>query len=373
MQSTNSKAITLNNTQTLKWPEVYSLAALNAAVVISWIAYHEYQPTLIQKFDFHSLAEFLVGAKAIILIIIPVFAGYLADRMMNKNGKYFIIYTVGIGATAMIFMTVATIIAAGPLSAIKPALPIMIVLWLIAMNLFISPANSMIEAFAPAQQLPKVMGVLFLVTELIYSLEPLVVELVHFFGETLTFIVGGILISTTGFIFHKVSSDEVIQRKKEQSEHKSDKLLLPAVVAIILVGMELGIGKAFLTEFVPSHFNDHFAELKGYAEYISFGLLGLSAIIAFIISRYSQKLNITKTIIVSFITLVVAALLLLFVSNYIIAVFAAFVVAVSFSFVNISGLPYVFKNIPSKYITYGVGLFIGASEIFTGLFEYYFH
>ena len=52
----------------------------------------------------------------------------------------------------MVFMVVATIIGAGPLSAVKPMLPFMIVIWLISMNLFISPANSMIEAFAPAHK-----------------------------------------------------------------------------------------------------------------------------------------------------------------------------------------------------------------------------
>ncbi len=361
------------HTTTLKWPEVYSLAALNAAVVISWIAYHEYQPTLIQNFDFHSLAEFLVGAKAIILIIIPAIAGYVADKLMNKNGKYFIVFSVGIGATAMIFMTVATIIAAGPLSAIRPFLPIMIVLWLVAMNLFISPANSMVEAFAPAQKLPQVMGVLFLVTELIYALEPLVVSLVHFFGDTLTFIVGGVLISGTGFIFHKVSSNEVIQRKQQQSEHKSDKLYIPALIAIIICGIELGIGKAFLTEYVPNHFNDHFEALKGSAEYLSFGLLGLSAILAFLISRKVTNLNINKTLVINFIILGVAGLVLFLATNYILAIAGAFTIAVCFSFINIAGLPYVFKSMPSKFITYGVGIFIGASEIFTGLFEIYYH
>ena len=190
----------------LKWKEVYSLAALNAAVVISWIAYHEYQPVLIEKFDFTSLKSFLLIAQAVILVTIPPLAGLLADRIMKKSGKFFTIFTIGIGVTAMVFMVVATIIGAGPLSSVKPLLPFMIIIWLVAMNLIISPANSMIEAFAPAQKLPVVMGVLFLVTELIYALEPAVVGLVHFFGDTLTFVVGGILIAGTGFLFHYVSS-----------------------------------------------------------------------------------------------------------------------------------------------------------------------
>jgi len=361
------------NAGSLKWPEVYSLAALNAAVVISWIAYHEYQPTLIEKFNFESLAEFLVITKAIVLVVIPVFAGWIADRLMNKNGKYFIVFSVGIGATAMIFMTVATIIAMGPLSAIKPILPFMIVLWLVAMNLFISPANSMIESFAPVQDLPKVMGVLFLVTELIYALEPLVVGLVRFFGDTLTFVVGGVLISGTGFIFHKVSSNEVIQRRQQQSSQKSEKLSITAVIAIMVVGLELGLGKAFLVEFVPNHFALNFQPIAEYANFISFGFLGLSAIVGFLISRNIGGIPILKTLKISSIVLVVGVIGLLTAGHYIVALVAGLVVAVCFSFLNISGLPFVFRSIPAKYITYGVGVFIGASELFNGLFEYYYH
>ena len=134
---------------------------------------------------------------------------------MKKNGKHMIIFTVGIGATAMVFMVVATMIGTAHLVDVSGIIPFMIVIWLISMNLFISPANSMIEAFAPAKQLPIVMGVLFLVTELLYALEPVVVALVTFFGDTLTFVVGGILIGGTGFIFHRVSRDEVLQRKTD--------------------------------------------------------------------------------------------------------------------------------------------------------------
>ena len=97
-----------------------------------------------------------------------------------------IIFTVGIGVTAMIFMVVASMISTAHLVDMRTILPIMIVLWLISMNIFISPANSMIEAFAPAKKLPIVMGFLFMVIELIYALEPLVVALVQFFGDTLT-------------------------------------------------------------------------------------------------------------------------------------------------------------------------------------------
>jgi hypothetical protein len=90
-----------------------------------------------------SLTLLLVVSKALILVFIPPVAGLIADRVLRKGGTYFTVFTSGIGMTAMTFMIVASIIHIGPHSAISSILPVMVVLWLISMNIFHSPANSM--------------------------------------------------------------------------------------------------------------------------------------------------------------------------------------------------------------------------------------
>ena len=150
------------------------------------------------------------------------------------------------------------------------------------------------------------MGVLFLVTELLYALEPVIVSLVHVFGDTLTFVVGGILIAGTGFLFHKVSSDEVIQRKQELIESpKITNQSVMSYVTILIIGLVLGVGKGFLVEFVPDHIETNFKSIGEYGGYISFGFLGFSAILAFAISNYVSKQKLQNVIIVGFAVLVV--------------------------------------------------------------------
>ena len=364
---------TISEKDQLKWPEVYSLAALNAAVVISWIAYHEYQPILIEKFQFHDLASFLVITKAVVLVVIPPLAGWLADIILKKNGKFFTVFTVGVGATAMIFMVVATIIGAGVLSEIKALLPFMIVFWLIAMNLFISPANSMIESFAPVQKLPLVMGVLFLTTELLYALEPLIVELVHFFGDTLTFVVGGVLIAGTGFLFYRVSSDEVMSRRKEVVEGKNQKKVSTLSYAVILLaGLQLGLAKALLIEFFPENIENRFPAQADVADIVTFGLLGFSAILAFVASKFIGKFKPLKVLTYAFYVVLAGGVLMFVSPNFALTIFSAVVVAAAFSLINITGLPFVISNLSARHITYGVGMFIGASELFSGLLELYY-
>ncbi len=357
----------------VKWPEIFSLGGLSAAVAISWIAYHEYQPILLRDFDFHHLSSFLVLSKALILILTPPLAGLLADYLLQTKGKYFTLFTVGIGATAMIFMIVASIIGAGPASGIEPFLPYMIVLWLVSMNLFVSPAYSMIEAFAPLQKLPVVMGFIFMVTELIYALEPVVVALVQFFGDTLTFVVGGVLISVSGYIFHKISSNEVMSRKKELMEETSKPVSVSSYFSIIIVGLVLGIGKALLIEFFPEFIDTRFPEFSHAGGIAAFMLMGLAAVLAFLFSGYVVKVGVKKVLQGSFIALVSGFLILLVSSSFWIAVVAGVIIAVAFSLINVSGLPYAIDKLSVKHITYGVGIYIGASEIFAGLLEIYFH
>ncbi len=364
-------SIAIEQNRTLKWPEIYSLAALNAAVVISWIAYHEYQPVLIERFNFHGLVDFMIASKAIILVVVPPIAGWLADKILEKNGKFFTMFTIGIGATAMTFMVVASLIGAAPIQAAKSALPIMIVLWLIAMNLFISPANSMIEAFAPAKQLPIVVGFLFLITELIYALEPVIVKLLRFFGDTLTFFVGGVLISVSGYIFHRVSSNEVMLRKQELVERPARQVRPIAYLAIVMVGLQLGLGKAFLVEFFPHAMSERFTNYADIADYIALGLLAFSAFLAFAVGKFVAKKGSRKVIPLSAGVLGLGILLILFGHHPILYLAGGGVTACSFSFLNVSGLPFAIQNLSIKHITYGVGVFIGASELFTGLFEYY--
>ena len=355
-----------SHNEEIKWPEILSLAGLNAAIVISWIAYHEYQPVLLEQFEFQSLASTLTLAKAVVLVLIPAIAGKIADMLLKKNGKYFTLFTVGIGSTAMIFMAVATIIQSGPLSAIKPFLPFMIVLWLIAMNLFISPANSMIETFAPAKKLPIIMGVLFLTTEIIYSLEPVVIALVQFFGDTMTFIVGAILVGGTGFLFQKISANEVVARKSELAEAKKESAGASGILAIIIVGLVLGLGKAILVEILPGAL-DAFGFKS--SRIISLSLLAFAAVLGFALSRPIAKMNLQKVIIFGFATLLVGAVMVGANMNLILTLSGAAIVAIAFSVLNISGLPFAFKHLSARNVTYGVGIYIGATELFGGIVE----
>ncbi len=65
--------------QTIHWRQIWSLIALNASIIISWIAYHNYQSQLLEQFNYQHYEGFLQKAKLYILLVIPPLAGFLSD------------------------------------------------------------------------------------------------------------------------------------------------------------------------------------------------------------------------------------------------------------------------------------------------------
>lgn len=259
----------MNQVLTFKWKEIIALALLNMAVAISWIAYHEYQPILLDGLNMNHMIAFLLLAKAFILVLIPPISGRISDYVSKHSGKFLTVYTIGISVTAMIFMIAATLISLSSSVDVTPIFPVVIILWVIAMNIFIAPANSMIQTFAPTKKIPVVMGVLFFATELVYALEPIIETLIGFFGATTTFIVGGVLIAVTGFYFIRISSDEAAQLK-EYVDNSQEKQPFTSYILISLVGLFLGVGKAFLIEFIPQYIHSSNFDLGVTGSHFSF-------------------------------------------------------------------------------------------------------
>ncbi|KXX67644.1 hypothetical protein [Flammeovirga sp. SJP92] len=346
----------------IKWNEVISLICLNIGILISWIAYQEYQPHLLHKFNLESLGGVLTYAKAIIVVFVPILSGLIADRLIAKKNNRFIVYMIGISFTSMIFMVVATIIGLGPSSSISSFLPVMIILWLITMNIFISPAASYIELFAPINKLPLVMGVMTLVMNIVSSLEPIIVALINFFGDTLTFIVGAILISSTGFIFKKVMTKDVLAQEENVSSPTSKN----NYTVIITTAFLLGLCKALLSEFIPQ--TDILSTISG--GHFAFLMLSISAVVAFLLCFIIDINKYKVYILLGASFLIFGSIGLSFFNDFTFLFIGGSVfIAVGYSILQVLGLPLTILFSRKKALTFNVGLFIGISEIGDGIFE----
>src|SRR6478609_7768392 len=212
MTSPQETTLTMNATDehqvnTIQWKQLWSLAALYSSIIIGWIAYYNYQPQLLEKYKFLGFSFFLVLAQAIILVITPPIAGKLGDRFRFKNGHRLPIITAGISFAAIIFMAVSFTLIADPGDVFRWIFPFLIVFWLVGMSIFTSPALSTLELFAPVDKIPRVMAILTIVSNLIYAMEPVIVDIIEFLGAPATFVAGGIIVFLSGYALRKNSKD----------------------------------------------------------------------------------------------------------------------------------------------------------------------
>jgi MFS family permease len=352
------------STSHTNWSQIYALAALNAAVVISWIAYHNYQPKLLEKFEYTNLANFLSMAQALVLICVPPLAGFVADAVLRKGGNQFLVFTVGIGVTAMTFMAVAFSIS-GTLAALKTALPLMIVVWLISMNIFHSPANSMLELFTPAHHLPTAMAVIAFTTELLYGLEPIVVYIVDFLGAVPTFVVGGVLLVLTSYWFKQSTTQVTLERSAENIAREDN------FVKVILAGLAVGAIDTLVTNQMTTIWGSRFDVMLGFPkEYLLSAVLVVAACCTLPLSRVLNTENLQKALVVAVVGSLLVMLLMYTVPSPIFTLIIALPLAVFYSILLVTALPYSLQNLSARNVTLGTGIFFGSFKIFEGILAF---
>ncbi|GAB3336204.1 hypothetical protein GCM10027429_19250 [Marivirga atlantica] len=351
----------------IKWKQMASLIALYASVIIGWIAYHRYQPALLETFDLKEYAPLLIWAQAIILVITPPIAGKLGDRYRDKLGNRLRIITLGVSFAAMIFMTVAfTLLINPPKLFVFYALPVLVVLWLFAMSLFTSPAISMVELFSPSKQLPITVAALTITSDLLYSLEPVIVDIIDYLGGALTFATGGIIVSLSGYFLNKYS----LNTFKGTAENRPDEKKPESKLGVVLViGAAIGLVSGIVIEIFPEYLNVLKDTVGIEGKWLVSILLVITAIFSVPASRFVTGKNLGNQLLI-FLLLAGAALSGVFlINNKIVMIGLLVAFAVFYAFINVCSLPLALKNTSIQNKVLGVGVFFCGFEIPNGLID----
>jgi len=347
------------------WKQVYALLALNAAVVISWIAYHNYQPKVLELFHFTELSFFLVVAQAIILVLIPPLAGIVGDYTIKKGGNNFIVFTVGISVTAMVFMCVAFIMGTTASLNLAHVLPFMIVIWLISMNIFHSPANSMLELFAPGKELPSAMALMVMTTDLLYAFENKVVDFVDWIGPVSTFALGGVLLIATGYFFRRTTrSVSFVREHDEATSHQNN------FVVVVTVGLLLGLATAIIQNVLPTWIRIEENSFIPDSSWLVSIVLLVAAIAAWPFSLYIQKIGLNNAIRYG----LLGTFSLLFIAYVapqanLLSLGLCMAIGLCYSLASVAAFPLALTNLSAKSITLGAGIFFGSVELCNGIID----
>ena len=353
--------------QKLNSTQIVSLVVMVTAIVVGWIAYHNYQPKLLEQYDLTEYAFFLVVAQGLILIITPPIAGHIGDRFRKRGSHRFRIIALGVGFAAMIFMTVALGLATLPDSVVALLLPILVVFWLIAMNIFTSPAISTFELFAPFERQPMALAILTLTAELLYALEPVIVPIIDSLGGVVTFFTGGVLVIVAGLLLRKTSTNVPDPFSAEEGPKKS------SWGEVLFAGLRLGIPTALVFNMLPdvlsNQLADAFPNVNG-AWWVS-GMLALAGLVCLPLGKVATQWGLQRSQRLSFTVMLVAAILIFLNAHWAVTLFGAVVFAMSLSMQSVSSLPFALTRIASFQKVLGVGVFFAGVEIPNAILEIY--
>lgn len=346
---------------------LFSLAVLYLVVTIGWIAYHNYQPQLLIRYDLNSLKPTIFGIQGIVLIITPILAGFLGDWQRNRGLGRMPIITAGITFAALIFMSVAFSLFILPDNWVQLGLPVLIILWVFAMSLFTSPAISTIEIFSRKIELTTSMAIITLVFGLVSALEPIIVSLIDMIGPVLTFAGGGVFVLIAGYWFRKniKKLPDLGSHEKTGAIHKNN-FLTP-----LLLGIGLGIITTFIFNRVPDWVEVKKLPLHG--NVVASVTLGLSAVFALPVGlRFSKILR--GMMIYYLVALIMAALAIIGIQmsfSTLAISFLVIVLSASYALLFVLGLPLSTRFISDRHRVLGVGIFFAGMEVPNSIVEYF--
>jgi MFS family permease len=366
------KAVSVEDfkSDSIQWKQLWSLAALYASIVIGWIAYHNYQPKLLVKFNFTDFTFLLTVAQGVILVVTPMIAGRIGDKYRFQRGHRLPIISTGISFAAMIFMAVAFTLIGNPGEVFKWILPVLIVLWLVAMSIFTSPALSTLELFTPVDKLPSAMAILTIVANLIYALEPVIVDIIDYIGAPLTFIAGGVVVFVSGYALKKNSLglfDKNSDRPRAVITFDTQK---SQYGFIFFMGIALGFATTVLFQFFPevmqaslgSTFN-----LEG--KWLVVTILVISAIFSLPASTLVNKYGMNEVFWISLALIGISMSGVIFLSDAWIVIIMALIFAITFTTLSVSSLPLAIKNANYYEKVFCVGIFFSGVELPEGIIE----
>jgi MFS family permease len=368
-------SIAIEQQQTsISWKQMWSLVALYASIVIGWIAYQQYQPKLLVQFHFTDFTFLLVCAEGLILSITPLIAGRLGDRYRFTRGNRMPIISTGISFAAMVFMAVAFTLLGNPGEVFKWVLPFLIVMWLIAMSIFTSPALSTIELFIPIEKLPKAMAILTITANLLYALEPIVVDIIDFLGAPITFITGGVLVFLSGYSTKK-NILSLFSRNEGREDNPKASIVFDAqrsaYAYIFVIGAILGVATTLMFNIFPDVLQQKLGDLLNgtSSKMLLVGILIVSGILALPFSTIVNYYGLKKTFWFSAALTGISIAGILMLSSALLVLLMMAIFAIGFAALSVSSLPLAIARANYYEKVFCVGVFFCGVALPDGILE----
>lgn len=365
----------------VRWLQVWSLASVQGAITLTWIAYGVYLPKFIEQvFGYSDIqakefaALLLVIESAIAVIVEPLFGG-LSDRWQRwYSTRMPLIVAAVIASTALFIGLPSVVIFGGANEVTRFLLPCLAILWAMVMASFRSPVMCLIGSFAGASQLPLAGSVLTLVGGLIGSIKPLATNFILGLGAPVTFAIASfsLLLGVGGLRTAMLYIPKTLNPDLENNEPLPIRDYLSNLAIVMLVGALLGLGMRLLMgDVVPRTVKADIIGLTGLSfEVLTGSILIAQALLALGTGRLSKLIDNKRLMILSLGGLAIGLGCLLIGYGAIASLVILLIMLICLSAVNNGMVAFALTMVPKFLSGLTVGLFFGGLSGAIAIFGY---
>ncbi len=205
----------------LQWRPLLGLAALQAAITLTWVVYNAYLVQLLGRFGFPAAwATVLLVIESGIAMVLEPLMGWLSDRALQRALQRAAPATSTLSparwvASRFPFIAIGTILAAGcfglipliatgtnPQPVMAWILPALIIIWSMCMSIFQSPAMALLGQYASPGRGPQATSILLIAMVLVRSFGAASNQLILSWGPVAAFTIGSIGLLVAAFLLY---------------------------------------------------------------------------------------------------------------------------------------------------------------------------
>lgn len=353
--------VTQQNSKIL-WTQVLGLAAVQGAIVLTWVIYNLYLDKLLQQFGFPVglVAVILLIENGLAMIMEPLMGAY-SDRAQYWLGSRFPFISVGVILASGLLIAIAALAVFGdPAGLIRWLLPVLLVAWAIAMTVFRSPALSLLSRYAYGSGLPQAASVLTVMGALAGSMGPLANQFILGLGPAIAFGLASLVLLGAATALRWVNPD--VRRGASASDSVfaiQSRLSGRNLMLLFVTGCGTSIGfrlQMFAFPKVLQTIPEINVGLTLGAIFLSLACTAIPA------GKVASQLGNRRAMIVGLIGIAVTLGAMTGVQNTLMAIGVAVFLGACLSLVQNGTFPYVFSMVPTRKAGLGIGiLFSGAA------------
>jgi len=344
----------------MQLPVIYALALLQLVITLGWMAYANFQASLLDHFGFASLAGLLSVYLGVSGATLAPLIGVVGDRIARGGGRRVLLVVVGGVLAGLAFVGVASTAATRSDSAFGAVIVPLVLVWIFAMTVLNAPALALVPDAAGGDRGPLAVVPVVVGTILPTALWPLVRRGLDWLGGPVTFVLGGVLVVLVAFLVRRtVASHE--RRSPDVVPAAPGRLGGGHLVLVFVVGVLSACMIRLAGEGVPAILAARLGSAEIGRSLLAAATLGVGTMLAPVLAPLGVSLGTRRGLLYSVVVALACVLGALFGPSVVAAAPVTLLLGGALALHLDCGLPFSLASMPDGRVGLGAGLYLGGA------------